>query len=406
MAESVDDVNDQCSDISADSEVKNTKIYKFFKCCTKKTCSTLICKNCGGAYHDSCARKLVNKTGLSFLDATYVKCCEMEELIYNSNGGRENEIESNQSVNIRLKEENIKMRYEKQILQAEINHLKYLLNEQKENKERLLNEMNDKNLILRENNRFLMERITQMQTEIPIVNINSSQEKNRPTINIEKRENISLSKTPIILKDDKPDNQMSRNRLKNVTYSSIMSTTPIQQVSTSSLQASRKDTSNDSRQYKDARSNINKQEIVEDKPESQIQEKEFKKVTYKKRRPKKNLGTAEISEDETKNGFSGGERKVWLYIYRVNRVTTEKEIIEYITNKPGFDKYTTNVEEIPSGEDQLKRFLVTAPLIKKDIMYQPEFWPKNVGVKRFDFEKNKKFLSERSGNFQKSIQES
>ncbi|XP_045468263.1 uncharacterized protein LOC123676430 [Harmonia axyridis] len=311
----------------------------------------------------------------------------MEELIYNSNGGRENEIESNQSVNIRLKEENIKMRYEKQILQAEINHLKYLLNEQKENKERLLNEMNDKNLILRENNRFLMERITQMQTEIPIVNINSSKEKNRRAINIEKRENISLSKTPIILKDDKPDKQMSSNRLKNVTYNSIMSTTPIQQVSTSSLQASRKDTSNDSRQNKDARSNINKQEIVEDKPESQIQEKEFKKVTYRKRRPKKNLGTAEISEDETKNGFSGGERKVWLYIYRVNRVTTEKEIIDYITNKPGFDKYTTNVEEIPSGEDQLKRFLVTAPLIKKDIMYQPEFWPKNVGVKRFDFEK-------------------
>lgn len=85
-------------------------------------------------------------------------------------------------------------------------------------------------------------------------------------------------------------------------------------------------------------------------------------------------------------------------------MATEKQILDYITAKPGFDERNTNVEEIPSDNGHLKRFLVTAPLTKKDIMYQSDFWPKNVGVKRFSFERNKKFLADRSGNFQETTQ--
>lgn len=433
MAESAEDVTDQCSDISADSEVKNTqKIYKYFKCCPKKSFSTFLCKNCCGAYHDSCARKLVSKSGFSFLDGLFVKCCEADGSTYNLDKNAEAELDSKscESLNIQLKEENFKMRYENQILSAEVNHLKQLLNEYKDNKERLIIEMEDKNSILKENNRFLMQRIAQIQNEFLETRDDKKQIKNNQNINTGYKENNLLTQTAALpINHLKQRNyslrtQMSSNiKKKDVTYSMVTSAAHLQQMApASSEQKTVRDYqnyTNDSQAEQEKlidvveprnkryslteQSNVNNQQ-KQTTTENQVDENGFKKVTYGKKRPRKNLGTAEISEEQSKNGFAGGERKVWLYIYRVNRVTTEEQILDYISNKPGFDKKTTNVEEIPSDIDQLKRFLVTAPLEKKDTMYQPQFWPKNVGVKRFNIEKNKKFLSERSGNFQMNTQ--
>ncbi|KAL3282236.1 hypothetical protein HHI36_005430 [Cryptolaemus montrouzieri] len=139
MAESVNDALDQCSQEDTDSEA-----YTSF-----------ICKNCGAPFHDSCARRLIEKKGLSFMDEVYVKCCEKP--------ASEMDNELSQNINIQLKEENIKMRYENLLLQKEIEHLKYVLVESQKNKELLFNEMSDKNIILRENNKLLAERITQLQ---------------------------------------------------------------------------------------------------------------------------------------------------------------------------------------------------------------------------------------------------
>lgn len=59
----------------------------------------------------------------------------------------------------------------------------------------------------------------------------------------------------------------------------------------------------------------------------------------------------------------------------VNRNTTTNMIEDYILTKEGFDKQTIMVKEIPSEENSLKRFVLTAPIAKKDEMYKPEFWP-------------------------------
>ncbi|KAG5874591.1 hypothetical protein JTB14_001225 [Gonioctena quinquepunctata] len=102
----------------------------------------------------------------------------------------------------------------------------------------------------------------------------------------------------------------------------------------------------------------------------------FVEVTYRKQNKqnrvyKKNIGTGpsdDISE------FSGPERKVWLYLYRVKRAATEEKIKDYITKKPGYINGVC-VKEIPTTEDRLRRYVVTAPLSKKDEMYKPDFWP-------------------------------
>lgn len=133
----------------------------------KKTYTTYICKNCGGAYHESCARRLMEKDGLSFLDGTYVKCCENNEFT-NTTGEKpeidiENKLEDSESQNLMM--ENVKMKCENKMLQTEIQNLKYILKEYKESRERLMNEMNDKNMILKENNQLLIGRIAQLQKD-------------------------------------------------------------------------------------------------------------------------------------------------------------------------------------------------------------------------------------------------
>lgn len=106
------------------------------------------------------------------------------------------------------------------------------------------------------------------------------------------------------------------------------------------------------------------------------------------RRSERLFGNADIPEQEKETGFAGGDRKVWLYIYRVKQHVSAQQIIDFIKNKPSFENDTITAKELPGDPQKLKHFVVTAPLIKKDKMYDTNFWPKNVGIKRFRFDKH------------------
>ena len=126
----------------------------------------------------------------------------------------------------------------------------------------------------------------------------------------------------------------------------------------------------------------------------------FQEVGNKRhnRRVKK-LGTYQSSNSEN-NEFVGGDRRVWLYINRVKRSATEEIVGNYIKNKPGNANMKVIVKEIPAEHNQLKAFVVVAPMQKKDELYQTSFWPCNVGIQRFDFKKHKQFLQESNEFFQ------
>lgn len=108
------------------------------------------------------------------------------------------------------------------------------------------------------------------------------------------------------------------------------------------------------------------------------------------------MGTAEVTAADTT--FTGGERRVWVNIYRVNKSATDSAVKDYIVNKPNFANVTVYVKEIPNENSSLKSFLVIAPLDKKDLLYDPSFWPKNVGIRRFDFNRHRDFLDQ-AGSF-------
>lgn len=330
-------------DVMSDASDKSSSDYQFMKCCTTKTCKIKVCVRCFSIYHRGCITRFPNVTKLS---GDKILCCNANQQVEVSNQDPE----------------------KKNLIQQ----VRFL--------QQILDEVRDKNRILQLNNNLLLDKIETLE--------NNENKKNY--VNRVKKQNENLQKPSLY------------SRITRSAINRQVASIPTLQVPV------RSNVHTNVNRENEVSVNVNNIDVNNQQPSNNEpineEENDFTIVTYKKKRPKKNLGTAEVSEDERKHGFSGAERKVWLYINRVNRVATEKQILDYIVKKPGFDERNTNVEEIPSGEGQLKRFLVTAPLDKKDIMYRLEFWPKNVGVKRFNFEKNKKFLAERSGNFQTSSQ--
>lgn len=102
---------------------------------------------------------------------------------------------------------------------------------------------------------------------------------------------------------------------------------------------------------------------------------------------------------DKQNGFAGADRKVWLYLYRIKTHVTSDMILNFLKNKEEFDVSQVSAREIPSESGRLKRFVVTVPFSCKEAVYNPNFWPENVGIKRFDFKKHQGFLNNEGADF-------
>lgn len=124
----------------------------------------------------------------------------------------------------------------------------------------------------------------------------------------------------------------------------------------------------------------------------------FRLQRRQKRQYRRRVGNADVSPEDEASGFAGGERRAWIYLNRVRRHTTQDMVLDYIKGKPGFENEAITVRELPSDPNQLKCFVVIAPFHRKDELYEPNFWPRLVGIKRFDFSKHRDFL-QGAGNF-------
>ena len=74
-------------------------------------------------------------------------------------------------------------------------------------------------------------------------------------------------------------------------------------------------------------------------------------------------------------------------------------ISDYIRGKSGFNEIEFAVKELPGEPNNLKRFVVSAPYTKKDDLYDPGFWPMNVGIRRFDFRRHRDFMRSQAADF-------
>lgn len=106
----------------------------------------------------------------------------------------------------------------------------------------------------------------------------------------------------------------------------------------------------------------------------------FIPVIRRRRRESSNVvvGTGGI----TAAGFTGAERRLWLYIGRTGIDTTEETILNFLKATYNSEKFTC---EKLVGRSDNPSFKVSAPLECKQHIEKPESWPSGVVVRRFTF---------------------
>lgn len=309
------------------------------KCCVTKMSAVFTCSNCFSMYHKSCAKRFPNLKKTA--NPNVVICC-------------------NNNADVKLeKPDSLRSEYEKILLEN-----KYL--------KLLLEEVQDKNKILNINNSFLLERIKSSEDKqigpdkdsvgnFPYRNAVLK----KPTRNCYKDSGSVKSATELY---DHEDLSTDFSNLANVQPSSSkQGVLPIP-----------------SRQQAKAiipRTDGPASSFVDNENASLVRRRFFRK----------NVGTAKVTDKES--GFTGADKKVWIYICSVKRTATEELVLKYIKDKPGYEDIPVAVKELPSDPAYLKRFVVNAPFEKKDELYASEFWPQNVSIKRFNFRKHQDNIS-------------
>nr|CAI5849305.1 unnamed protein product [Callosobruchus analis] len=96
------------------------------------------------------------------------------------------------------------------------------------------------------------------------------------------------------------------------------------------------------------------------------------------------MGTSSVN---TENGFAGADRRLWIYVGRCKQNSTEAGVGEYLQKKSPGHNFTV-VKLNSKGYHHSYR--VEADTELKDVLYNGDYWPKGVLVKKFKFLKNKK----------------
>ncbi|KAG5867076.1 hypothetical protein JTB14_034986 [Gonioctena quinquepunctata] len=331
------------SDNETHSEVSKEEIAKIsgnMKCCNSKKCSVYVCINCFAVYHQSCAKRYPN---IKIIGETKVTCCSSEKMA--ENGDKQKQM----------------------CLELENRYLR-----------ELIDEIKDKNMVLRMNNELLLERMKRLENEKAAAS---------------DRNNLKMTYKGVAMRPPRREHNIEKSQEKGVEMRSS------QQTNTQiSAQQTTSTTSSEAPIPEQHGGRNEHSELVMGSEYDLADEKEdgFKTI-QRKRRKAKRLGTGAV---EANQEFGGEERKVWLYINRVKRSATAEMVKKYMEKKSGFEKENIEVRELPTNENRLKAFVVTAPLSRKDELYDRSFWPNYVGINRFDFNRHKDFLQNRGDFFQ------
>lgn len=101
----------------------------------------------------------------------------------------------------------------------------------------------------------------------------------------------------------------------------------------------------------------------------------YKEVRYKKRKSRINFGTCEGVQ-----GFSGVERRIWIYVGRVQPEVASEAIVDFLEKKCPGRKFTCErlKSRSPNGS-----FRVGADYDLRDKLLEGSFWPTGVVYRRY-----------------------
>ncbi|KAL3283721.1 hypothetical protein HHI36_024039 [Cryptolaemus montrouzieri] len=295
------------------------------------------------------------------------------------------------NINIQLKEENIKMRYENLLLQKEIEHLKYVLVESQKIKNFF--SMSDKNIILRENNKLLAERITQLQNR-PIEKIVET----KPEKSNQNKVDIPLS-LPSTLKPayssmvknvtesgpSSRNTQTTTNNKKNfkIELKSNQKLTPTKTIANQEvkkIQGNQQHNQTTSKQKRETTLLYIEDEISESKEEQQSpkvkiqQERENWREVVKKRNPKQTRPVP-IKGAMDKFSLTIAEQQSCLFLSGLDPDIEPEEVKEYIDTT---FKMSSKCEKMKTKKDRFKSsFKVYVPTDSKQQVLNENMWERN-----------------------------
>ncbi|CAH0560518.1 unnamed protein product [Brassicogethes aeneus] len=102
----------------------------------------------------------------------------------------------------------------------------------------------------------------------------------------------------------------------------------------------------------------------------------------------------DTEEDEADEDEADGEedeqhtKKVWLHISRAQKEVTEETVLKHIKVKTKCDENQLSVTLCKETNEQ-KSFMVGLPFEFHDEVYKSDFWPQEIGYKRFYFGNNR-----------------
>lgn len=352
-------------------------------CCSKK-CTVLVCVNCYSLFHKSCSERMGKK--LQKVDEHKVICCEKENIFFDSR-------------------EVHKLQIENRLLS------------------KLITEIEDKNAVLKENNRLLQEKMEGKVDKINKLDKKHKQEQKKSGLSESKINNshrdiewpkhdvnkqvssnmkelmdaqnecihtiinlesdISREKT-ISLEIKPPSTSISNKQLGY----SIQETTAADQ---STAQSVKKITGIRSSPINNLSNTHTRHQASPYKYTNQITGSSQGRSGPRRRQKDLCIGTADIQDAE--NDFIGKEinKKVWLFISRVKDHVTGEKIKTYIMDKANLeDDRDVVVERIKTKYDDIRKdcqcFKVGIRFDLKEQVYTQNFWPKKVAFRRFDFQ--------------------
>lgn len=123
----------------------------------------------------------------------------------------------------------------------------------------------------------------------------------------------------------------------------------------------------------------------------------FKEVTYRKKlhsQRKYQTGTAKTENNEDEEFKSSkGEKKLWIFLKKVNDSVTESTIKNYVKHKTNGNENEVTVQSVKNKTKFKKNcFLVGIKTEFKDLIYKNAFWPEGIEFSRFDFRRGQHFL--------------
>lgn len=365
-----------------------------YRCCNKEY-NSVKCQQCKSRFHLSCAKRLAYvKLGR---DGKAANCCGGNPVECDGSAGLQRSTSETGSNRQSLKTENDVLKAENLLLRQ------------------LVEEMKDKNMILKENKVLLEAKVVALEQTLVRGNTDRQTSKPNPTLPSAITYASATGGGTATKNNKNTKGEGNTKHSKNENSKGMTGHPGDPKASSMGLEhGGARDGANLSGNLARIQERVMADVIhlekdlgrVSSDPEANknvgrravVVEDSFGLQRHQKKRVKKRLGTHEQSPEENSSGFSGGDRKVWLYVYRVRRHVTPNIIMEYIKKKPEFISLEVGVRELPSDPNKLKCFVVTAPLSLKDKMYDSDFWPQNVGVRRFDFNKHRDFL-QTAGDF-------